>query len=328
MAESLETERLILDPVKESDKEDYFINISHDKKVLETFICRYADTLEEFDFSAYPGRRDLFAIRRKETGRLIGIILYSDEKEDSCEIGYGIGSGFWNRGYATEAVARFLEYLFREREMRTVYASFFTGNDASRRVMEKCGMTYDHFSEKELTYLGAPRDLTYYAIHRKPEVILLNGPSSAGKSSIARALLQKLPDSGNAVVLSLDDYLKMSADEPIWEDDVFAVMPRMCEDISTALKNGKTVMIDHVITSARIYRALRDTVAGYQMKTVLVSCDVATLRRREAERGDRCAGSAEASLRYLYPKTGYDLCVDSSKASPAALAEMIVSALS
>ena len=169
MAESLETERLILDSVKESDKEDYFINISHDKKVLETFICRYADTLEEFDFSAYPGRRDLFAIRRKETGRLIGIILYSDEKEDSCEIGYGIGSGFWNRGYATEAVARFLEYLFREKRMRTVYASFFTGNDASRRVMEKCGMAFDHFSEKELTYLGVERDLTYYAIHRKPE---------------------------------------------------------------------------------------------------------------------------------------------------------------
>ena len=49
------------------------------------------------------------------------------------------------------------------------YASFFTGNDASRRVMEKCGMAFDHFSEKELTYLGSERDLTYYAIHRKPE---------------------------------------------------------------------------------------------------------------------------------------------------------------
>ena len=136
-------------------------------RVLETFICRYADTLEDFDFSSYPGRQDLFAIRLKETGRLIGIILYFDEKEDSCEIGYGIGSAFWNQGYATEAVGRFLEYLFREKGMQTVYASFFTGNDASRRVMEKCGMTYDHFSEKELTYLGVDRNLTYYAIHRK-----------------------------------------------------------------------------------------------------------------------------------------------------------------
>ena len=134
---------------------------------METFICRYADTLEDFDFSSYLGRQDLFAIRLKETGRLIGIILYFDEKEDSCEIGYGIGSGFWNQGYATEAVGRFLEYLFREKGMHTVYASFFTGNDASRRVMEKCGMTFDRFSEKELTYLGIERDLTYYAIHRK-----------------------------------------------------------------------------------------------------------------------------------------------------------------
>ena len=163
----METERLIIDPIRVADKEDYFINISHDKKVLETFICRYADTLEDFDFSSYPGKQDLFAIRLKETGRLIGIILYFDEKEDSCEIGYGIGSGFWNQGYATEAVGRFLEYLFREKGMHTVYASFFTGNDASRRVMEKCGMTFDRFSEKELTYLGIERDLTYYAIHRK-----------------------------------------------------------------------------------------------------------------------------------------------------------------
>ena len=161
----METERLILDPIKGSDKEDYFINISHDKKVLETFICRYAETMEEFDFSSYPGRQDLFAIRLKETGRLIGIVTFFDEKDGSCEIGYGIGSGYWNRGYATEAVRRFLEYLFREKGLHTVCASFFTGNDASRRVMEKCGMRCSHFVEKELIYLGVPRDLTYYVIH-------------------------------------------------------------------------------------------------------------------------------------------------------------------
>ena len=59
----METERLLLDPIRESDKEDFFINISHDGKVLETFICRYAETLEDFDFSSYPGRPDLFALR-------------------------------------------------------------------------------------------------------------------------------------------------------------------------------------------------------------------------------------------------------------------------
>ena len=160
----METERLIIDRVKASDKEDYFVNISHDERVLETFVCRYAETLEEFDFSSYPGREDLFAIRLKDSGRLIGIILYFDEKDGACEIGYGIGSRFWGRGYASEAVRRFLGYLLREKGFAAVYASFFEGNDASRRVMEKCGMSFHHFKEKEFEYLGRERDLTYYVI--------------------------------------------------------------------------------------------------------------------------------------------------------------------
>lgn len=166
--ERMETERLILDRIRETDKEDYFNNISHDKKVLETFVCRYAESLDAFDFSTYLGRDDLFAIRLKATGKLIGIILYFDEADGECEVGYGIGSDHWNRGYVTEAVKRFLAYLFDEKGMKTVTASYFTGNDASRRVMEKCGMEYLRFSEREFEYLGELRDLTYYAIGKNP----------------------------------------------------------------------------------------------------------------------------------------------------------------
>ena len=162
----IETDRLIIDSIRESDREDYFRNISHDRKVLETFICRYAQTLEEFDFSPYLQNRSLFAIRLKENERLIGILVTCDETEESCEIGYGIGSAYWNHGYATEAARAFIAYLFEVKELRTVCASFFTGNDASRHVMEKCGMAYSRFSAKELTYLGIERDLTYYAISR------------------------------------------------------------------------------------------------------------------------------------------------------------------
>ncbi|MBO4384918.1 MAG: GNAT family N-acetyltransferase [Clostridia bacterium] len=162
----METERLIIDGITEKDRQDYFENISHDKKVLETFICRYAETPDEVDVARFETMDSIFAIRLKETGKLIGVILYFDEKEDSCEIGYGIGSGFWNRGYTTEAVKRFIDYCFYEKGFRTVYASFFTGNDASRRVMEKSGMRYCRRSEKELEYLGVWRDLDYYEITR------------------------------------------------------------------------------------------------------------------------------------------------------------------
>ena len=83
----LETDRLVIDALRPADREDYFHNISHDKRVLETFICRYAESLEDFDFSAYLDRRDLFAIRLKGTEKLIGIILYFDDNGESCEIG-------------------------------------------------------------------------------------------------------------------------------------------------------------------------------------------------------------------------------------------------
>ena len=163
----METQRLLLDALQESDREDYFRQISHDKKVLETFICRYAERLDEFDFAPYLGIENLFAIRLKESGRLIGIILYFDEKEGACEIGYGLGSAYWNQGYATEAVTRFLRYCMDEKGFERVYASCFVDNEASRRVMEKCGMVYDRFSAKELTYLGVERDLEYYVITKQ-----------------------------------------------------------------------------------------------------------------------------------------------------------------
>ena len=158
------TERLIIDDIVEADKKDYFNNISHDKKVLETFVCRYAEKLEDLDFSSYVGRKDIFAVRKKISGELIGIMVVCDRTETSCEIGYGFGSTHWGKGYATEAARAFIRYCFDEWKLRKIYASFFTGNEASRRVMEKCGMTYDRFSEKELNYLGKDRDLTYYSI--------------------------------------------------------------------------------------------------------------------------------------------------------------------
>ena len=92
----------------------YCLNVSHDRAVLQTFICRYAETPDELDISPYVENEKLFAIRLKDTGRLIGIILYFDEEDGSCEIGYGLGSSFWGRGYATEAAERFIEYLFDE----------------------------------------------------------------------------------------------------------------------------------------------------------------------------------------------------------------------
>ena len=157
------------------------------------------------------------------------------------------------------------------------------------------------------------------------KLILLNGPSSAGKSSIAKELKQKLDLCGaEPVIISIDDYMKIGTDEEIWEDDVFEVMPDMCGDITPALRQGKWVIADHVITSARIYEALLDAAEGFSTVKVLVTCSLEILRKREKERGNRFAGSAETSLQYLYPKEGYDLRIDSGETEPAVSAEKIL----
>jgi len=165
---NIKTERLIIDEIKPTDREDYFMNISHDKEVLKTFVCRYQDNLEDFDFSMYVGRTDIFAIREKLSGKLIGIFVECDvdKEKKSLEIGYGLGSKHWGNGYMTEAVKAMLNYYFTQTDFSTVYASFFPENTASKRIMEKCGMTYSHTNEKEFEYLGKERDLIYYKIQR------------------------------------------------------------------------------------------------------------------------------------------------------------------
>ena len=159
----VETERLIVDDIRATDKEDYFVNISHDTEVLKTFVCQYQDSMETFDFDQYLGRTDLFAIREKESNNLIGIFVECEVNRESrsLEIGYGLGSRYWGKGYMTEVVRAMLDYYWNHTAFRTVYASYFPENLASKRVMEKCGLTYSHTVEKEFTYLGKERDLIY-----------------------------------------------------------------------------------------------------------------------------------------------------------------------
>jgi len=162
----LETERLIIDDIRPEDREDYFINISHDKEVLKTFVCQYQEDLETFDFDTYLGRNDIFAIRDKVTGILYGIFVECDVDTDnrSLEIGYGLGSSYWGKGYMTEVVKAMLDFYRNHSDFTTVFASFFPENTGSRRIMEKCGMTYSHTNEKEFEYLGKERDLIYFKI--------------------------------------------------------------------------------------------------------------------------------------------------------------------
>ena len=148
------------------------------------------------------------------------------------------------------------------------------------------------------------------------QVILLNGPSSAGKSTLSRTLRSVIKDKTNKSfeVVSIDDFMKLvlSTNEKIYEDDVFEISGLMCKKVLEFLETNDGVIVDHVITSERIFKELNDMLIKHRIFTVHVACPLAVLLEREQTRGNRCEGTAKSSYTYLYPKEGYDLTVDSS----------------
>lgn len=154
------------------------------------------------------------------------------------------------------------------------------------------------------------------------QAILLNGPSSGGKSTLVRALRRLLQAQGREFgIVSIDDLLEIPPEEPIYEDDVYAIT----SELGARACGG--VILDQVMTSERILVGMLQALDGCSTLTVRVACAPEVLRRREVQRGNRCIGSAEASERYLYPKTGYGVTVDTGETSPDACARRILQAL-
>ena len=161
----MKTERLKIEKLNKEDKLGFFNNITHDKNVIKTFMCEYNEKIEELDFDKYLKIDNLFSIKLNNN-EFIGIILICKIEGKSCEIGYAIGTSYSECGYATEAVSAFINYCFKELDMKRVEAGYFVGNEKSKRVMEKCKMKYLCSIEKEIKYLGEDKDIVYYYIEK------------------------------------------------------------------------------------------------------------------------------------------------------------------
>ena len=149
----------------------------------------------------------------------------------------------------------------------------------------------------------------------RKKVILLNGPSSSGKSTLSATLhdVLKLKRNEEYAVISIDDFLVMTTDKTLYEEDVFEISLKLCEEAINMLNTKKGIIIDHVITSERIFNQIVEALNFCDIYLIKVTCPLTELIRREGQRKNRCLGSAEASYQYLYPKDTYDLIVDTLK---------------
>ncbi len=89
------------------------------------------------------------------------------QKYKDAEIWYKLNINFWNQGYATEIVCAALEFCFDKLNLHRVEAGCATENMASRRVLEKVGMTLEGTMKEKLPIRGEWKDSFTFAILEK-----------------------------------------------------------------------------------------------------------------------------------------------------------------
>ena len=170
----METERLILRPMKMSDARSIYA-WSKDPEVAR-YVLWDAHTSLQYtrEYLAYIRglyRRHLpssWGICPKGSDQVIGTIGIMGwyPEYQSCEIGYSLGQAWWGRGYMTEAVGRMIRFLFRDLNMNRIEAQHDVRNPASGRVLEKCGMQREGVLRSRVRNKGEYVDVVMWAIIR------------------------------------------------------------------------------------------------------------------------------------------------------------------
>lgn len=166
-------------------------------------------------------------------------------------------------------------------------------------------------------------------------IIILNGASSSGKTSLVRAL-QKTLD-GPYLDAGLDRFLWMLPgrylDRPLW-DDVLGLATEagatghrlvlgMHRAIAALARAGNCVIADHVLVEPAWLADCAAVFAELPAWLVGVRCPLEVLVERERSRADRTLGQAAAQHYIVHAHGLYDMEVDTSRMSPEACAAAI-----
>ena len=147
----LNTERLVLRKMQESDYEDIFKCWTSDYEVSKYVTWKPHENSEQtkklvsYWLNDYNNEYTYrWIITLKDTSEVIGMIdvIAKNIQYMTAEVGYCLGSKYWGKGYATEALKEVIKYLHSE-GFPTVYAQHFISNIASGKVMKKAGMEYE-----------------------------------------------------------------------------------------------------------------------------------------------------------------------------------------
>ena len=165
---TLHTDRLIAEHLHVEGL-DELCRMHHDPRVMATLGGIRSDdqtqqflydNLQHWDRYGYG----LWMFRARTDGRFVGrggLRNVHVGGNDEVELSYALMVAFWGRGLATEIARAILTVAFTQLDLPDIVAFTLSTNQASRRVMEKVGCTF----ERNIIHAGFPHVL--YRIKRQ-----------------------------------------------------------------------------------------------------------------------------------------------------------------
>lgn len=148
----IETDRLILRPILESDVKPIFDCWMRDENVSKYMFWKASDEISEADaFVNFElghiedDRWYRWIIEKKDSNNIIGTcLLYfnDDDGEGNWDVSYNLGVDYWEHGYITEAMKMVMLFAENELKITQCVTTYAKANTASGRVLEKLGFRY------------------------------------------------------------------------------------------------------------------------------------------------------------------------------------------
>ena len=165
----IQTARLILRPIENADMEQMLVLLT-DEMIKKTYMIPDFASREEairlaerFAALSHDASRVVVGIVREE--KIIGFINDVGIEDGEIELGYALHPEYHGQGLMTEALGALINQLFESGYHRVV-AGAFESNEASLRVMEKCGMQKMEKTDR-IAYRGQEHTCLYRVIERE-----------------------------------------------------------------------------------------------------------------------------------------------------------------
>lgn len=107
-----------------------------------------------------------FLIFRRHNDEFLGGITLSNLRRGivmSANLGYWIGKAHASQGFMSEAVGCILDFAFTDLRLHRVEAACVPENEASKKVLLKCGFTQEGYARRYLRINGEWRDHLLFA---------------------------------------------------------------------------------------------------------------------------------------------------------------------